>query len=218
MGFVATTWPRQRHRGETPDERLDRNWGELLQELRVAQTGVQILTGFLLTLPFSQRFAELDDQQRSVYLAVLSGSVLATGLLVAPVAFHRVLFRSGLRVFIVTYAHRCATAGLAALALTIIGVVWFVFDVVADQPEAWIASSTALAFFVFLWAGVPALLPRFAPPEEEALKEQDVADDSDDGAHDGDDTSRGAGDGEDDTALRADGAADVSRGRDSTGR
>lgn len=186
---MATTWPRQRHQGETPDERLDRNWNELLQELRVAQTGVQILTGFLLTLPFSQRFAELDDQQRAVYLAVLSGSVLATGLLVAPVAFHRVLFRHGLRVFIVTYAHRCARAGLATMALTIIGVVWFVFDVVADQPEAWVASVAALVFFTVLWVAVPGLLPRFVPPEDEALEEHGVREEQGDG---------GTGDGDDD--------------------
>lgn len=175
---MASTWPRQRHRGETPDERLDRNWNELLQELRVAQTGVQILTGFLLTLPFSQRFAELDDLQRTVYLAVLSGSVLATGLLVAPVVFHRALFRQGLRVFIVTYAHRCAQAGLFTLALTIIGVVWFVFDVVADQPEAWVAAGAAAVFFFVLWVLVPAVLPRIAPPDEEALQRYGVTDET----------------------------------------
>jgi hypothetical protein len=190
---VATTWPRQRHRGETPDERLDRNWNELLQELRVAQTGVQILTGFLLTLPFSQRFGELDDLQRSVYLAVLSGSVLATGLLVAPVVFHRTLFRQGLRVFVVTYAHRCAQAGLATLALTIIGVVWFVFDVVADQPEAWVAAGAALLFFACLWVLVPALLPRFAPPEEEALEEHGVTEDTEEAGEAGE--AGGAGEG-----------------------
>ena len=164
---MATTSPRRRHRGETRDERLDRNWNELLQELRVAQTGVQILTGFLLTLPFSQRFADLDDQQRTVYLAVLSGSVLATGLLVAPVAFHRVLFRHGLRTVIVTYAHRCAQAGLATLALTIIGVVWFVFDVVVGQPEAMIAAITALVFFAGLWAVTPVVLPRTSWGQDE---------------------------------------------------
>ena len=75
------------------EDTLTRNWNELLQELRVTQTGVQILTGFLLTVPFSNRFEDLTAFQRDVYLAVLAGSVLTTGLVVAPVAMHRVLFR-----------------------------------------------------------------------------------------------------------------------------
>ena len=70
-------------------ERLNRNWDELLQELRVVQTGVQILTGFLLTVPFSSRFGDLDRLQVDAYLAVLCGSVLTTGFVIAPVAFHR---------------------------------------------------------------------------------------------------------------------------------
>jgi hypothetical protein len=73
-------------RGETEQERINRNWDELLQELRVTQTGVQILTGFLLTLPFQQRFALLDDTQQAVYLTTVGFAVLATGLLVAPVS------------------------------------------------------------------------------------------------------------------------------------
>src|SRR5918999_5561437 len=80
-------------RGQEKAKRLTRNLNELLQELRVTQTGVQILTGFLLTLPFTQRFPDLDQVQKMAYLGVLVGSVLATGLIVAPVAFHRVLFR-----------------------------------------------------------------------------------------------------------------------------
>ena len=78
---------------ESDSERLTRNLNELLQELRVTQTGVQILTGFLLTLPFSQRFKELDGVQRTSYLAILCGSVIATGLIIAPVAItdpHRI--------------------------------------------------------------------------------------------------------------------------------
>ena len=80
-------------RDETPLERLDRNWDELLQELRVTQTGVQILTAFLLTVPFTNGFSQLDGFQRDCYLVVLCGSVLTTALLMAPVAYHRVLFR-----------------------------------------------------------------------------------------------------------------------------
>src|SRR6476646_63980 len=106
------------HPQEINHKRLTRNLHELLQELRVTQTGVQILTGFLLTLPFSTRFAHLTSTQRYAYLAILSGSVIATGLIVAPVAFHRMLFQRGQRPWIVKNANRAARAGLLFLALT----------------------------------------------------------------------------------------------------
>ena len=80
-------------RDETEAERLDRNWTSLLQELRVTQTGVQLLTGFLLTLPFQQRFTVLDGTMRTIYLITVACSIGSTVLLVAPVALHRVLFR-----------------------------------------------------------------------------------------------------------------------------
>src|SRR5215213_4013511 len=92
--------------GETERERINRNWDELLQELRVTQTGVQILTGFLLTLPFQQRFALLDDAQQAVYLTTVGFAVLATGLLVAPVSHHRSVFRQHEKDWLITSAHR----------------------------------------------------------------------------------------------------------------
>jgi thiosulfate reductase cytochrome b subunit len=140
---------------ETEAEKLTRNLTELLQELRVTQTGVQILTGFLLTLPFSQRFSHLDAVQRHVYLAILVGSVVATGLIIAPVAFHRVLFRRGERPWIVASANRAARAGLLSLALTTSGVVWLVFDLVAGRVPADVAGALSLLFFVLLWAVYP---------------------------------------------------------------
>jgi hypothetical protein len=143
------------HEGESEQERLTRNFNELLQELRVTQTGVQILTGFLLTLPFSQRFTSLDDVQRSVYLAILVGSVIATGLIIAPVAFHRVLFRQGERPWIVTAANRAARAGLLALALTTSGVVWLVFDLVTSRTLAHVAGALSLIFFTMVWVAYP---------------------------------------------------------------
>ena len=78
---------------ESPQEQLTRNWNELLQELRVAQTGVQILTGFLLTVPFTDRFNDLTTGRSTIYLTVLVGSVVTTCMIVAPASFHRVLFR-----------------------------------------------------------------------------------------------------------------------------
>jgi len=145
------------HAGENEQERLNRNLDELLQELRVTQTGVQILTGFLLTLPFTQRFPELDDLQRYAYLGVLVGSVLATGLIIAPVAFHRMLFRRGQRRWLVRNANRAARLGLLALAVTTSGVVWLVFDLVTDRTVAGVAGALSLVFFGSLWAAYPLL-------------------------------------------------------------
>ena len=136
-------------------DRLTRNLNELLQELRVMQTGVQILTGFLLTVPFTTRFADLDTLQKWVYLGVLSASVIATGLIVAPVAFHRALFRQGERDWIVESANRSARAGLVFLALTMSGVVWLVFDVVLGQPQSHLAAAAAAVLFAVLWAALP---------------------------------------------------------------
>src|ERR1700758_3978433 len=85
-------WDRS-HRDETEQERLDRNWNNLLQELRVVQTGVQLLTGFLLTLPFQQRFTVLSHTMQMVYLVTVGCSVGATVLLITPVGIHRLLFR-----------------------------------------------------------------------------------------------------------------------------
>jgi len=152
------------HPREINHQRLTRNLHELLQELRVTQTGVQILTGFLLTLPFSSRFAQLTSIQRHVYLAILAGSVVSTGLIVAPVAFHRMLFQRGQRAWIVTNANRAARAGLVFLALTTSGVVWLVFDLVTDSLTASIAGSLSLLFFATLWAGVPLVGHRGEPP------------------------------------------------------
>jgi hypothetical protein len=149
---------------ESEAERLTRNLNELLQELRVTQTGVQILTGFLLTLPFTTRFPSLDQVQRTSYLAVLCGSVLATGLIIAPVAFHRVLFRHGQRPWLVEAANWAARAGLVALALTTSGVVWLVFDLVTNRTLATVAGVLSLVFFGTLWAVVPLRAPRSEHP------------------------------------------------------
>jgi len=155
--------PQITHPAEINHKRLTRNLHELLQELRVTQTGVQILTGFLLTLPFSSRFAELTSVQRHVYLAILCGSVIATGLIVAPVAFHRMLFQRGQRPWIVKNANRAARAGLVCLALTTSGVVWLVFDLVTDPLTACVAGSLSLLFFGTLWAAVPLVGHRSEP-------------------------------------------------------
>src|SRR3954469_2794553 len=140
---------------ESDSERLTRNLNELLQELRVTQTGGQVLTGFLLTLPFTNRFSSLDAVQRYSYLGVLIGSVIATGLIIAPVAFHRMLFRQGKRPWLGRHATRAARGGLLALALTTSGVVWLVFDLVTNRVAADVAGALSLVFFTLLWAVCP---------------------------------------------------------------
>ena len=154
---------------ESQQERLTRNWNELLQELRVTQTGVQILTGFLLTIPFTDRFPELDDRQRTIYLTVLLGSVVATCLIVAPVAFHRILFRQNEKPWLVRAANACARAGLALLAFVSSGVVLFVFDVVVGTTAGYVASAIVLAVFVGLWAGVPIIGRRIEPVRQQEV-------------------------------------------------
>ena len=154
-------------------ETLTRNWDELLQEIRVTQTGVQILTGFLLTVPFSNRFGDLTAFQRDVYLAVLAGSVLTTGLVVAPVAMHRVLFRRRRRELLVESGNRFAMAGLAMLAVTVSGVVLLVVDVVVGATAGWLAGAAILLVLTFLWGVYPRVAdrldksPRNPPPSDE---------------------------------------------------
>lgn len=149
-----TAWDRE-ERDETPLERLDRNWADLLQELRVVQTGVQLLTGFLLTIPFQSRFQDLTASQQNIYLATLGASVVATGLLIAPVSLHRTLFRRHARRATVEIAHRLALAGVAMLAVAIVGVVLLIFDVVAGPTAGWIAAAAATLLLIGLWAALP---------------------------------------------------------------
>ena len=145
----------ERARDETPLQRLDRNWADLLQELRVVQTGVQLLTGFLLTLPFQARFEQLSGYERTIYLITVALSVAATGFLIAPVSLHRILFRRHARELMVAVSHRLAIVGLALLGCAIIGVVLLIFDVVAGTAAGVIAAVAALVLLATLWAGLP---------------------------------------------------------------
>lgn len=149
-------------RRETVDERMDRNWNELLQELRVAQTGVQILTGFLLTVPFQSRFTELDGYQRSVYLVLVVLAITATALIVAPMSLHRVLFRRHRKESLVAHADRLAQAGLAALALVLGGSALLLFDIVLGRAAGVVAGATVLLVLAVLWVVVPVRLARAA--------------------------------------------------------
>jgi hypothetical protein len=150
-------WDR-RERGETEVQRLDRNWSSLLQELRVVQTGVQLLTGFLLTLPFQQRFDVLGHHMRDVYLATVVCSVCSTVLLIAPVAMHRILFRRHRLQVLVSAAHRCAYAGLGLLGLALIGMTVIIFAAVAGRNVGLVAGACALPLFTFFWFVLPLML------------------------------------------------------------
>lgn len=142
---------------ETEAERAARRWHEMLQELRVAQTGVQVLTGFLLTLPFSQRFDELDRTDETAYLITLSASILAAGLLIAPVAFHRVLAGKHEKAWLVSAANYLARAGLASLALTMTGVMFLVFGLVVSRTASYVAGGVTVLTLAALWVVMPIL-------------------------------------------------------------
>jgi hypothetical protein len=150
-------------RSETETERLDRNWTDLLQELRVVQTGVQLLTGLLLTVPFQARFGDLTGFQRTIYLATVSVSVASTALLIAPVALHRLLFRQHARRALVALSQRFAVAGLALLGLAVVGVVVLIFDVVTGPRGAVSAAVASIVVFGTLWVGVPLHQRRRSP-------------------------------------------------------
>jgi hypothetical protein len=151
------SWDEQA-RGETPTERLDRNWSELVQELRVVQTGVQFLTGFLLTLPFQQRFAHLSDRQHVVYLATVSASLASTALLQTPVSAHRALFRRHERRRAVIVAHRAAILGILFLALAIVGVAVLIFGLVSGTGAGLVAGGVVAFVLVVLWLVIPLAL------------------------------------------------------------
>lgn len=143
------------HRGESPTQTLDRNWICLLQELRVVQTGVQLLTGFLLILPFQDRFDQLPGYGRAVHMTTLAAAVTATVLLVAPVAMHRLLFRRKALAQLVSAAHRAAVAGLAFLGIALTGVVVLISEVVLSGYSALVGGVVALTAFVVLWLIIP---------------------------------------------------------------
>jgi hypothetical protein len=154
-------------RSETEAQRLDRNWISLLQELRVVQTGVQLLTGFLLTLPFQQRFDELNATMRVIYLATVGCSVAATVLLEAPVAMHRLLFRRHRTQYLVSAADRFAYAGLLLMGLALTGVTVTIFGAVAGPVAGAIAGGCAAVAQLGFWVLLPLRVRREAAPPNE---------------------------------------------------
>jgi hypothetical protein len=147
-------------RNETRLERADRNFIELLQELRVTQTGVQILFAFLLTLAFTPRFPSLDTVQRATYVSTLLLAVLAATLFTAPAALHRSLFQQNAKPAIVQVSSRLATAGLAVLTLALTGSVLLVVDVSLGRGAGVAAGAGTFAGCVALWWLLPHVVRR----------------------------------------------------------
>jgi O-antigen/teichoic acid export membrane protein len=142
-------------RDETPLERWDRNLVELLQELRVAQTGVQILFAFLLTLPFTNRFGAVGPIAKATYLATLIAAATAAALLIAPVSFHRLVFRQGKKPELVRTASVLAQLGLACLLVCVVGCVLLVVDVVSGVAWAAGLAAAVCGLYLGLWYVLP---------------------------------------------------------------
>ncbi len=146
--------------GETPAERADRNFGDILQETRVLQTGVQVLFAFLLTVAFQERFTELNGVQRGYYLVALATSAAASIVLAATVGAHRTLFGQGVKDEVVSYAHRALEAGLALVGIAVLAGVTLVADFVVGRPQGVLTATVGATGALVLWYVVPLRLRR----------------------------------------------------------
>lgn len=141
--------------GESANERYDRNFDELLQELRVTQTGTQILFAFLLTIAYTGVFRDSDEFIEGVFTATLVLCAVATGLLIAPVVVHRVLFQQGVKRQIVELSNRLAIAGVYVLMFAIAGSLLLALDYPLGRTLALVTVGVVLAGFIVLWAVTP---------------------------------------------------------------
>ncbi|MBT2494688.1 MULTISPECIES: DUF6328 family protein [Microbacterium] len=145
-------------RDETANERADRNWEELLQELRVMQTGTQILTGFLLAVAFQPRFTEMDEFQRDLYVVLVALSAIATILALAPVGMHRALFGHRRKPELVRIASRIVRIDLMVIGALTIGVTTLIVDFTVNRTAGLVALISALVLVVALWAALPRIM------------------------------------------------------------
>ncbi|HZX07599.1 DUF6328 family protein [Kribbella sp.] len=141
---------------ETSGERLDRHWNELLQELRLVQTGTQILFAFLLGIAFQNQFHTTDGFTHVVYACTLIAAAIAVMLFLAPVAFHRFLYQQGLRDRLLVIADRLARGGMAFLVVSICGGLLIALDVVLPRGAAAAVVAGVLAGFLAFWLAIPA--------------------------------------------------------------
>ncbi|MBP2335284.1 DUF6328 family protein [Saccharothrix coeruleofusca] len=160
---------------ESHQRRLARNLGELLQELRVAQAGVQILFGFLLSIAFTERYASTDLYVRATHLITILFAACSIALLTAPAAWHRILFRRGRREDIIAVANRFAVVGMGALAVAMTGTILLLGEVIIGGWVAITLGALAAVLFGTLW---------FLMPWRERDRDPDPEDTDDDEQYD----------------------------------
>jgi hypothetical protein len=142
-------------REETEEERLDRNLSELLQELRVALPGVQVLFAFLLAVPFQQGFEKITSFQKDVYFGTLICTAIAAVMLISPSAYHRVTFRYQQKRRLIFYANRFSIVGLVFLALAMTGAIMLITNVLFGATATIVVSALAALSFGFFWFALP---------------------------------------------------------------
>lgn len=142
-------------RPESEQERIDRNLGELLGELRVALPGVQVLFAFLLVVPFNQRYEELSSFGETIYFVTLLSTTVAAVLLIAPTVHHRLRFRKQEKEWIVLTGNRLVVVGLGFLALAMTGAILLITDFVFRDAAATLATAGVAAAFLVFWYGIP---------------------------------------------------------------
>jgi hypothetical protein len=143
--------------GESEDERLDRELIELLNELRVALPGVQVLFAFLLTVPFTSRFGRVDDLQKDTYLVALVATAIGSVLFIAPTAYHRIRFRDRDKEALITTANRLAIAGTVCIAIAMTASVFLVADVLFKKTVTGIVTGLVAGCCLWFWYGLPLL-------------------------------------------------------------
>ncbi|GAA2658855.1 DUF6328 family protein [Paractinoplanes durhamensis] len=166
---------KKRIRYEDEKHRWDRNFADLLQELRVTQTGIQILFAFLLTLPFSNGFPRTTPFQKDVYIVALLAAAASTAMIISPVAFHRALFRQGRKPELVRYAHAMLTGGLAFLLIAMVTSVFFIVDFLLTRPMALLLGGLTALFFLTFWAGIPWFRHNWIDEDAEEENEEATA-------------------------------------------
>jgi Family of unknown function (DUF6328) len=164
---VGRTAEKRRIADETAKQRWDRNFADLLQELRVAQAGVQILFAFLLTLPFSNGFPRTTAFQKNVYVVALLSAAFSAALIISPVAFHRALFRQGRKPELVRYAHRMAKGGLAFMLVSMIASVGLITDYLLRGWVAVTVTVVTAAWLLTFWSVIPWYRKRWIDEDEQ---------------------------------------------------
>lgn len=155
---------RGRGRDETEEERADRRWGDLIQEVRVAQTGVQILFGFLLTVVFTPRYEQLPQTEKTIYIVTVVLGAAATGALIGPVSFHRLVTGRRIKPATVDWAARMTFAGLVLLLATMTTALLLILRVATDDDYVPWLVSCVLLWYLLCWFALPTWIRRRHTP------------------------------------------------------